>query len=102
MLLSYREHETGVLTVSRLNQQIKTLLEAHFPFVWVQGEISNFRVPGSGHFYFTLKDERSQIPAVFFRQQNRFMRFVPQAGMQVICQARVGVYEPKGEYQIIV
>lgn len=102
MLLPYHDDESGILTVSKLNQQIKTLLEAHFPFVWVQGEISNFRVPASGHFYFTLKDERSQIPAVFFRQQNRFLRFLPQAGMQVICQARVGVYEPKGEYQIIV
>ncbi len=102
MLLPYHDEESGILTVSRLNQQIKTLLESHFPFVWVQGEISNFRVPSSGHFYFTLKDERSQISAVFFRQQNRFLRFLPQAGMQVICQARVGVYEPKGEYQVIV
>lgn len=102
MLLPHHDEESGILTVSKLNQQIKTLLESHFPFVWVQGEISNFRVPASGHFYFTLKDERSQISAVFFRQQNRFLRFLPQAGMQVICQARVGVYEPKGEYQIIV
>lgn len=94
--------DSGVLTVSKLNQRIKTLLEAHFPFVWVQGEISNFRVPASGHFYFTLKDEHSQIPAVFFRQQNRYLRFVPEAGMQVLCQARLSVYEPRGEYQIIV
>lgn len=102
MLLPYQDEESGVLTVSKLNQQIKNLLESHFPFVWVRGEISNFRVPASGHFYFTLKDERSQIPAVFFRQQNRFMRFVPEAGMQVLCQARLSVYEPRGEYQIIV
>ncbi len=100
--MPHHDEESGILTVTRLNQQIKTLLESHFPFVWVQGEVSNFRVPSSGHFYFTLKDERSQISAVFFRQQNRFLRFLPQAGMQVICQARVGVYEPKGEYQVIV
>ncbi len=102
MLLPYHSEESGILTVSRLNQQIRTLLESHFPFVWVQGEISNFRVPASGHFYFTLKDEHSQIHAVFFRAQNRFLNFVPESGMQVICQARLGVYEPRGEYQIIV
>jgi len=78
------------------------LLEQKFPFVWVKGEISNFRVPSSGHFYFTLKDAQSQINAVFFRAQNRFMRFVPESGMQVICQARLSVYEPRGEYQLIV
>ncbi|MEN6440986.1 MAG: exodeoxyribonuclease VII large subunit [Syntrophobacter sp.] len=102
MFVPDSDEDSGVLTVSKLNQRIKTLLEAHFPFVWVQGEISNFRVPASGHFYFTLKDEHSQIPAVFFRQQNRYLRFVPEAGMQVLCQARLSVYEPRGEYQIIV
>ena len=94
--------EDGILTVSKLNQQVKTLLEQHFPFVWVKGEISNFRIPSSGHFYFTLKDAQSQINAVFFRAQNRFLRFVPESGMQVICQARLSVYEPRGEYQLIV
>ena len=94
--------ESGILTVSKLNQQVKMLLEEKFPFVWVKGEISNFRVPASGHFYFTLKDAKSQINAVFFRAQNRFLRFLPEAGMQVICQARLSVYEPRGEYQIIV
>jgi exodeoxyribonuclease VII large subunit len=94
--------ESGILTVSKLNQQVKTLLEGKFPFVWVRGEISNFRVPSSGHFYFTLKDAQSQINAVFFRAQNRFLRFLPESGMQVICQARLSVYEPRGEYQLIV
>lgn len=94
--------ESGILTVSKLNQQVKTLLEEKFPFVWVKGEISNFRVPASGHFYFTLKDSQSQINAVFFRTRNRFMRFLPESGMQVICQARLSVYEPRGEYQLIV
>jgi len=94
--------ESGILTVSKLNQQVKSLLEGKFPFVWVRGEISNFRVPASGHFYFTLKDAQSQINAVFFRAQNRFLRFFPESGMQVICQARLSVYEPRGEYQLIV
>jgi exodeoxyribonuclease VII large subunit len=96
------EDERGILTVSKLNQQVKALLEGKFPFVWVKGEISNFRVPASGHFYFTLKDSQSQINAVFFRAQNRFLRFLPESGMQVICQARLSVYEPRGEYQLIV
>jgi exodeoxyribonuclease VII large subunit len=94
--------ESGILSVSKLNQQVKALLEESFPFVWVKGEISNFRVPASGHFYFTLKDAHSQINAVFFRARNRFLRFLPEAGMQVICQARLSVYEPRGEYQLIV
>lgn len=102
LLSSYHDQESGILSVSKLNQQIKSLLEARFPFVWVKGEISNFRVPASGHFYFTLKDEHSQIPAVFFRQQNRFMHLRPESGMEVICQCRLSVYEPRGEYQLIV
>lgn len=102
MLQLHMGDESGILTVSGLNQQIKALLEKKFPFVWVKGEISNFRVPASGHFYFTLKDAHSQINAVFFRAQNRYLRFLPESGMQVICQARLSVYEPRGEYQVIV
>ncbi len=94
--------DAGILSVSQLNAQIKSLLETAYPFVWVKGEISNFRVPGSGHHYFTLKDEQSQIRAVFFRHQNRRLRFVPESGMQVLCQGRLSVYEPRGEYQLIV
>ncbi|MGC9195839.1 MAG: exodeoxyribonuclease VII large subunit [Syntrophobacteraceae bacterium] len=102
MLQVQRDDESGILTVSGLNSQIKTLLEKKFPFVWVKGEISNFRVPASGHYYFTLKDAGSQINTVFFRAQNRYLRFVPQSGMQVLCQARLSVYEPRGDYQLIV
>jgi len=68
----------------------------------VRGEISNFRTPASGHHYFTLKDEQSQIRAVFFRTQHRHLRFLPEDGLQVICQGRISVYEPRGEYQLIV
>ncbi len=102
MLQLHLGDESGILTVSGLNAQIRGLLENKFPFVWVKGEISNFRVPASGHFYFTLKDSKSQINAVFFRAQNRYLRFLPESGMQVLCQARLSVYEPRGEYQIIV
>jgi len=94
--------ETGIFTVSRLNAEIKGLLESSYPFVWVKGEISNFRVPASGHCYFTLKDEHSQIRAVLFRTQHRNLRFAPESGMEVLCQGRLSVYEPRGEYQLIV
>ncbi len=96
------QEEGNIYTITRLNAEIKSVLESEFPLVWVRGEISNFRVPGSGHYYFTLKDEQSQIRAVFFRPQNRHLRFMPESGIQVLCQARVGVYEPRGEYQLIV
>ena len=91
-----------VLTVSELSARIKGLLEANFPYVWVRGEISNLRVPASGHAYFTLKDEKSQIRAVMFRSALGQLKFRPEDGMAVLCQGRVTVYEPQGVYQIIV
>lgn len=91
-----------VFTVSELNARIKSQLETHFGLVWVMGEISTLRVPSSGHHYFTLKDEESQIRAVLFRQQSRRLKFEPEAGLQVMCQGRISVYEPRGEYQLIV
>lgn len=69
--------------------------------MWVEGEISNLTIPQSGHAYFTLKDEHSQIRAVLFRSSQRFLKFTLQHGMKVICRGRVGVYEPRGEYQLI-
>jgi exodeoxyribonuclease VII large subunit len=94
--------QSNVFTVSQLNGQIKKLLESNYRFVWVKGEISNFRMPASGHCYFTLKDEHSQIRAVLFRAQQRSLRFAPEDGLQVICQGRISVYEPRGEYQLII
>ncbi|HAA05177.1 MAG TPA: exodeoxyribonuclease VII large subunit [Syntrophobacteraceae bacterium] len=94
--------QSNVFTVTQLNNQIKRLLEGHYRFVWVKGEISNFRIPASGHCYFTLKDEHSQIRAVLFRVQQRALRFAPEDGLQVICQGRISVYEPRGEYQLII
>ncbi len=90
-----------VYTVSELNAVIKSLLEEQFPFVWIVGEISNFRIPLSGHFYFTLKDETSQINAVMFRGQQRQLKFEPEDGMRVTGMGRLSVYEPRGSYQII-
>jgi len=98
----FSQQEALVVTVSELNTRIKDLLESSYRFVWVKGEISNFRVPASGHCYFTLKDAQSQIRGVFFRAQHRHLRFTPEDGLQVICQGRISVYEPRGEYQLIV
>ena len=102
MLIPISQEETTVFTVSELNTRIKALLEANYRFVWVKGQISNFRIPASGHYYFTLKDEQSQIRGVLFRTQHRHLKFVPEDGLQVICQGRISVYEPRGEYQLIV
>ena len=90
-----------VYTISELNADIKFLLEEKFPLVWVIGEISNFRIPASGHFYFTLKDESSQLNAVLFRSQQQNLKFELEDGMSVTCMGRVSVYEPRGAYQII-
>jgi len=91
-----------VLTVTELTQEIKHLLEGRFSEVWVEGEISNFRAPPSGHLYFTLKDESSQIRAVLFRMQARSLRFLPEDGLHVVCRGRVSLYEKRGDYQLIV
>lgn len=99
---SLARQDTVVYTVSELNASIKTVLESKFPLVWVKGEISNLRIPSSGHCYFTLKDDQSQIRAVFFKTQQRHLRFSLESGIQVLCQCRLGVYEPRGEYQLIV
>ena len=91
-----------ILTVSELTSRIKSVVESTFPFVWVRGEISNFRIPGSGHFYFTLKDTASQIAAVMFRGQARQAKFVPADGMNIVGLGRLSVYEARGSYQIII
>ncbi len=90
-----------ILTITQLTDQIKNLLEGTFPEIWVEGEISNLTIPQSGHAYCTLKDERSQVRAVMFRSSLRFLKFTLQHGIQVICRGRISVYEPRGEYQLI-
>ena len=91
-----------IYTVSELTAKLKTHLKLFFPNIWVEGEISNLRIPSSGHYYFTLKDSQSQIRGVMFRSQQRILPFVPEDGMRVICRGRVNVYEPRGEYQLLV
>ena len=90
-----------IYTVSELTSDIKSLLEESFPFVWISGEISNFKVPVSGHLYFTLKDENAQIHAVMFRGQARNLKFDPDDGLSIIGLGRISVYNQRGTYQII-
>lgn len=90
------------LTVSRLVELFKDLLEENFVEVLVEGEISNFSKPASGHSYFTLKDDRGQLRCAMFRSQARLLRFTPENGMQVICRGRASIYTQRGELQLIV
>jgi len=94
-------NQKQIYTVSSLTAEIKSILEDQFSFVWITGEISNFRIPVSGHFYFVLKDANAQINAVMFRGQNQTLKFEPEDGMMITGLGRVGVYEPRGSYQII-
>jgi exodeoxyribonuclease VII large subunit len=93
---------TTVLTVSQLSQRIRETLDANLDEFWVVGEISNFRVPPSGHFYFCLKDGRCQLAAVMFRSANQVLPFRPEDGMKVVVRARIGLYEARGDLQLYV
>ncbi len=94
--------ERHVWKVSELTARISGLLEGEFPDVWIEGEVSNCHAAQSGHIYFTLKDARSQIRCVCFRDQVRALKFRPGDGLQVTVRGALGVYEPRGEYQIYV
>jgi len=94
--------ERRVYTVSELTAGIKGTLEGTFPAVWVEGEISNLRVPSSGHAYFTLKDEGAQLSAVLFRGRGRRVRFEPEDGMHVLAFGGLDVYAARGQYQLVV
>ncbi|HEV8531474.1 MAG TPA: exodeoxyribonuclease VII large subunit [Methylomirabilota bacterium] len=96
------EAERRVYTVSELTAGIKGTLEGAFPAVWVEGEISNLRVPSSGHAYFTLKDEGAQLSAVLFRGRGRRVRFEPEDGMHVLAFGGLDVYAARGQYQLVV
>lgn len=100
-LTESQNDELTILTVEQLNLTIKQLLEGQVGTVWVQGEISNFKAHSSGHFYFSLKDSRSQISAVMFRGFNSRLKFKPTDGTEVIVRGRISVYEPRGSYQIL-
>jgi exodeoxyribonuclease VII large subunit len=90
-----------IYTVSEITRLIKLELENAFPALWVEGEISNFRKAASGHLYFTLKDEQSQLAAVMWRSDARQIRFDIKDGLKVICRGRLSVYEVRGQYQLV-
>jgi exodeoxyribonuclease VII large subunit len=94
--------ERDIYSVSRLNQEARLLLEQGFPRIWLEGELSNVSRPSSGHLYFTLKDARAQIRAAMFRSRNQAIRFRPEEGLQVLVRGRISLYEPRGDYQLIV
>lgn len=94
-------HQANILSVSDLTGQISSIIESSFYFIWVEGEISNLRIPSSGHSYFTLKDNNSQIRAVLFRQQKQNIQFSLTNGQKLICFGKLTVYSKRGEYQII-
>ena len=92
----------ALYTVSALTSLLRLHIESAFSDIWVEGEVSNLRIPTSGHAYFTLKDANSQIRAVLFRSAGRALRFALEDGIHLVCRGRVTVYEPKGDYQVIV
>ncbi len=94
--------QRDIYSVSRLNREVRMLLEQGFARVWLEGELSNIARPSSGHVYFTLKDARAQIRAAMFRNRGQMLRFAPEEGMQVLVRAKVSLYEPRGDYQLIV
>lgn len=90
-----------IISVSQLNRTVKGLIEQQFGSVWVEGEISNFSRPSSGHWYFTLKDERSQVRCAMFRGSNLRLRFQPDNGQKILIRAKASLYEARGDYQLI-
>lgn len=96
-----REDDRTTYSVSELTAAVRLRLEERFPMVWVEGELSNLRVPSSGHWYFTLKDDRAQIRCAMFRNRNRFVKFEPEDGIQVVVRGRVSLYEARGDFQLI-
>ena len=96
------QNSPTVYTVTRLNKEIRQLLERNFASITINGEISNFVSPSSGHWYFTVKDDLAQIRAAMWRGNNQKMQFKPKNGDQVHMRARISLYEPRGDYQLIV
>lgn len=94
--------ERKVYSISRLNAEVRLLLERGIPMVWVEGELSNLSQPASGHWYFSLKDRHAQIRCAMFRQRNVGAGFAPRVGQLMMARGRVSLYEPRGDYQLIV
>ena len=100
--MSYLNEQRDVFSVSRLNSEIRAVLEGSFPLIWVEGEISNLASPRSGHSYFSLKDQHAQVRCALFHSKRQLLRFQPKDGDQVLARARVSLYETRGEFQLII
>ena len=97
-----KTQDPSVLSVSELNLQARVTIEKQFNVVWVEGELSNFARPRSGHWYFTLKDDSAQVRCAMFVNRNRLAQIQPSDGQQVLIKGRVSIYEGRGDFQIIV
>jgi len=95
------EPERNVYTVSRLNREVRVLIERGLGVIWVEGEVSNLSIPSSGHWYFSMKDRDAQLRCAMFRQRNMSLGFTLKAGQKILARGRVSLYEPRGEYQFI-
>jgi len=94
--------QRDIYTVSRLNQVVRTLLEGNFPLIWLEGEVSNLARPASGHLYFSLKDASAQVRCALFHNRARLLQNGPENGQKVLVRARISLYEPRGDFQLIV
>lgn len=96
------ENNRDIYNVTRLNREVRAVLEGSFPTIWLQGEISNFACPASGHMYFSLKDAHSQVRCAMFKNKNRSLDFAPENGSEVLVRTNVSLYEGRGEFQLII
>jgi exodeoxyribonuclease VII large subunit len=94
--------DRDIYSVSRLNREVKMLLERGFGTLWLEAEISNLARPSSGHWYFSLKDSGAQVRCCMFRQRNMLCPFAVKDGQKVLVRARIGLYEPRGEFQLVI
>ncbi|MDR3491826.1 MAG: exodeoxyribonuclease VII large subunit [Gammaproteobacteria bacterium] len=90
-----------IFTVTRLNREVRFILESNFPLLWIEGEISNFAAPNSGHWHFSLKDAQAQVRCAMFKPHNRKLNFTPKDGMHVMLKARISLYEGRGDFQLL-
>ena len=102
MLTNSSSENRQILTVTKLNRLSRMLLESEIGLIWLSAEISNFVRAASGHWYFTLKDSKAQVRAAMFKNANRRIQTLPKEGDKVLVRASVGLYEPRGDYQLIV
>ena len=91
-----------VYSITRLNREVRAVLEGSCPTIWVQGEVSNLAQPGSGHIYFSLKDQTSQVRCAMFKNRNQYLKFTLENGMEVLARTSVSLYEGRGEFQLII